>query len=244
MFCIVGHKFVELIFDCIHSEPFKLVQMQTTNPSGKNEINIVDLCMYLISKWRWFLLSLAVFGGLAWIIYASRPFVYFASATVIIKDPSNKTSTAGLDRYDNFINKVNVSNEILQFRSKKLLRDVIGRVHADVSYKVEDRLRERELYTQSPVTVNFPDALPTRGISLAVTLVDEDSVNVSIPAGKKDNMFGASLNDTLSIGDGLHAIVTRTNYYNSSWKGKTIFVTKTPLESMVAYYKANIGCHK
>ena len=158
--------------------------MQSKNQSGKNEINIIDLFMYLLSKWRWFVLSLVVFVGIAWIVYASRPFVYFASATVIIKDPSNKTSTAGLDRCDNFINKVNVANEILQFRSKKLLRDVVERVHADVSYKVEDRLRERELYTQSPLAVNFIDAIPGRWVSMTVTPLTADSVRVSIPSGR------------------------------------------------------------
>ena len=92
--------------------------MQTKNLStGKNEqgLNVVDLLLYLASKWKWFVLSVLVFGGLAYVWYASSPQVYFRSATVIIKDPSNKTTTAGLDRYDNFINKVNVANEILQF---------------------------------------------------------------------------------------------------------------------------------
>ena len=84
---------------------------------------MVDLLLYLASKWKWFVLSVLVFGGLAYVWYASSPLVYFRSATVIIKDPSNKTTTAGLDRYDNFINKANVANEILQFRSKKLMRD-------------------------------------------------------------------------------------------------------------------------
>lgn len=74
---------------------------------------------------------------MAWYHYAKSPLVFFRSVTVIIKDPSNKTSTAGLDRYDNYINKVNVANEILQFRSKRLMREVVQRLHADVDYRVE-----------------------------------------------------------------------------------------------------------
>ena len=141
--------------------------MQTKNLStGKNEqgLNVVDLLLYLASKWKWFVLSVLVFGGLAYVWYASSPLVYFRSATVIIKDPSNKTTTAGLDRYDNFINKVNVANEILQFRSKKLMREVVKRVHADVSYRAKDGFRYNELYTRSPVIVSFPDVLPNREV--------------------------------------------------------------------------------
>lgn len=155
--------------------------MQTTNSSNKNDqgLNLVDLLVYLASKWKWFLLSILIFGGIAWYKYARSPLVYFRSATVIIKDPSNKTSTSGLDRFDNIINKVNVANEILQFRSKKLMREVVQRVHADVSYQVEDGLRMNELYTQSPVLVRFTEVLPEQSFSFTMTLKDEKTVSLS-----------------------------------------------------------------
>ena len=123
-----------------------------TNPSSvnKNEqsLNVLDLLMYLTSKWKWFLFSVLICGGIAWYQYASSPKVYFGKTTVIIKDPSNKTSPAGLDRYDNFLNKVNVANAVLQFRSKKLMREVVQRVHADISYQKKSGLHYDELYTQ------------------------------------------------------------------------------------------------
>lgn len=114
--------------------------MQTNNLSNKNDqgINLVDLFVYLVSKWKWFVLSVLLFGGMAWYHYSQSPLVFFRSVTVIIKDPSNKTSTTGLDRYDNYINKVNVANEILQFRSKRLMREVVQRLHADVDYQLEE----------------------------------------------------------------------------------------------------------
>lgn len=222
--------------------------MQTKNSRKDDKgVNIIELFMYLLSKWRWFLLSVAVFGCIAWVIYASRPFVYFSSATVIIKDPSNKTYSAGLDRYDNFINKVNVSNEILQFRSKKLFREVVQRVHADISYKVEDRLRLKELYTQTPVTVNFIDVLPSRGFSMTIVPVSADSVNMILPTGDRrpgERVIGAAVNDTVTVADGLAAVLSTTNYYNSHWNGQEIHVTKVPVESMVGYYRGNFGIHQ
>lgn len=134
---------------------------RTTNGKGEQGLNLVDLFLYLASKWKWFLCSVLLFGGLAYVQYARSPFVFFRSATVIIKDPSNKTSTTGLDRYENLINKVNVANEILQFRSKRLMREVIERTRTDVNYLFKKGLRHNELYTQSPVKVNFVDATPT-----------------------------------------------------------------------------------
>lgn len=216
--------------------------MPTHYSPGKDDqsINLLDLLLYLASKWKWFLLSVLLFGGIAYVKYASAPLVYFRSTTVIIKDPSNKTSTAGLDRYDNFINKVNVANEILQFRSKRLMREVVQRVHADVSYRLKEGLRSNELYTQSPVTVTFPDALPGSRIAFTLTPVDKHKVQISGWAGQEEQKFDLRLGDTLTVGD-VQLLVTPTHYYDESWRGREVQVCKLPLESVTAYYLGGLG---
>ena len=218
--------------------------MQTNPSSRKNDtgINLVDLLAYFASKWKWFLLSVLVCGGIAWYHYARSPLVYFRSATVIIKDPSNKTSTTGLDRFDNIINKVNVANEILQFRSKKLMREVLQRLHADISYKLEDGLRSNELYNQSPVLLSFPDALPEQHFAFTVTLKDKKSLVLSDFTGidvKSD--FTIEMYDTVTLSRGMRVVATPTNYYSDSWTGTPIRVAKLPMESMVNYYKSALG---
>lgn len=218
--------------------------MQTNPSSRKNDtgINLVDLLAYFASKWKWFLLSVLVCGGIAWYHYVRSPLVYFRSATVIIKDPSNKTSTTGLDRFDNIINKVNVANEILQFRSKKLMREVLQRLHADISYQLEDGLRSNELYNQSPVLLSFPDALPEQHFAFTVTLKDKKSLVLSDFTGidvKSD--FTVEMYDTVTLSRGMRVVATPTNYYNDSWTGTPIRVAKLPMESMVNYYKSALG---
>lgn len=218
--------------------------MQTNNSSNKNDqgLNIVDLFMYLASQWKWFLLSILICGGIAWYNYARAPLVYFRSATVIIKDPSNKASTSGLDRFDNFINKVNVANEILQFRSKKLMREVVQRVHADVSYQIKDGLRNNELYNESPVLVSLPDALPEQGFSFTMTLKDAKTVTLSDFSGiEAKPSYEVALNDTVAIIEGMNVVVTATNYLRDSWLNTPIRVQKLPVESMVNYYKNALG---
>lgn len=218
--------------------------MQTNNSSNKNDqgLNIVDLFMYLAFQWKWFLLSILICGGIAWYNYARAPLVYFRSATVIIKDPSNKASTSGLDRFDNFINKVNVANEILQFRSKKLMREVVQRVHADVSYQIKDGLRSNELYNESPVLVSLPDALPEQSFSFTMTLKDAKTVTLSDFSGiEAKPSYEVALNDTVAIIEGMNVVVTATNYLRDSWLNTPIRVQKLPVESMVNYYKNALG---
>lgn len=212
---------------------------------GEQGVNLADVFFYLASKWKWFLLSVAVLGGLSWYHWAKSPLVYYRSATVIIKDPSSKTSTAGLDRFDNFINKVNVANEILQFRSKRLMREVVTRLHADVSYTVQDGLRRTELYTSSPVAVRFPDASPEQPLGLTVTAKDKGHVQLNGFQGFGPSAEGRSLTvrlgDTVSVSPGLHVVVTATNDYGTGWQGRPVEVRKSPLDAVADRYRNSIG---
>lgn len=219
-----------------------MISMNTSQTNKTEQgINVVDLLVYFASHWKWFLLSVLVCGGIAWLMYARSPLVYFRSATVIIKDPSNKASTAGLDRFDNFINKVNVANEILQFRSKKLMREVVQRVHADVSYQVKDGLRYNELYSRSPVVVTFPETLPGRSFGFTLTRKDTASVVLSEWKGITENRtLTVKLNDTLTVG-GERMVITATNYYGALPEDEPVFVRKMPVDAMVGYYLGNMG---
>lgn len=217
---------------------------KSSNTQSEQGINLMDLFAYFASKWKWFLVSIVICGSIAWYEYAKAPFVYFRSATVIIKDPSNSTTTTGLDRFDNLINKVNVANEILQFQSKRLMREVVRRVHADVSYQIKDGLRWNELYTQSPVRIGFPDAMSEQYISMTVTPKDKNMIVISDIQGTdidEGKSFNVPLNDTVKIGNSLRLIASPTNYYDKSWLGTTIHVQKRPLNSVVNQYKGSIG---
>lgn len=217
--------------------------MQTNSTNGRNDqdINIIDILMFLLSKWKWFVISIIVFGGLAWFQYARTPKTYFRSATVIIKDPSNKISSAGLDRYDNYINKVNVANEILQFRSKKLMRDVVSRVSADIDYKVKEGLQMTELYKKSPVSVRFLETTPEMHLNMVVTPLDSSKVMVSdFGSDESDKKWTVPMKDTVNI-EGVKLVVAPTNYYTDSWKGEHIHITKNPMSSVVGYFISSLG---
>lgn len=211
------------------------------NQNRNDEVNVMDILLYLASKWKWFLLSVIVFVGLAWLKYSSTPQVFFRSATVIIKDPSNKIASAGLDRYDNYINKVNVSNEILQFRSRKLMREVVKRVNADVDYQVKDGLLMSELYTKSPARVTFPELQDWEYVSLKVTPLSKFLVRVVERVDGEDaKELIVDFGDTVNVA-GVRMLVTPTNYYSKEWFGEPVFVTRNPISSVVARYQGGLG---
>ena len=219
-----------------------MATMKTTQSNAEQGVNIADLFFYLASKWRWFLLSVIVFGSLAWYKYATATETYFSTATVIIKDPSNKTVTTGLDRFDSYINKVNVANEILQFRSIGLMEEVVKRLHLDVDYKIKDGLREKELYTASPLVLSYEEVLPERYISFVVTPLDSTMAKLSDIEGLniRKNTIKVPIGQKFTIGYEQFLIST-TSHFNNRWKGEKIRVTKYPLSSAVDYFQGNLG---
>ena len=102
--------------------------------NDSSSVNLLDLFYYLLGYWYWFVLCVLLVAGYQYYRYEKTPFLYRSAASVVIKNPSNTLSTVRMDSYNNLINRTNVSNEILQFRSKRLMTLAIKRLRADVEY--------------------------------------------------------------------------------------------------------------
>lgn len=213
--------------------------MATQTKKNNGEVNLIDIFFYLLGYWPWFILSVLIFVGLAYYKFEKTDKTYFKSATVLIKDPSEKAYSASLDRYDSYINKVNVTSEIYRFRAKSLLAIVAERSHADVSYRVPEGLHMKELYTSSPVLVSFVDASPSAWYSFKMTPVDGSNVDItdfSAAAGK----HRVALGDTVAIG-GITMVFNSTRSLSPQAYGQPIDVTKTPLKSAASRIGSNLG---
>lgn len=205
-------------------------------------MNILDLLTYLLSRWQWYILSIVLCCGVAYYYYAKTPLTYFRSATIIIKDPSNKTQAAGLDRFDNYINKVNLANELLQFKSKNLMRTVVQRLDADVNYKIKTKLRYQELYSDAPVKVVFKDVMQERHISFDLTIDNKFAVTISNIEGihEANGSYKFNLNKTYNfLGEKLSVISTPR--MNNEWVGRTLHIEKLPLTAAANIFRSNLG---
>lgn len=205
----------------------------------EKSINIVDLFIYLIAHWKWFVLSILLFGGYFWYSYCETPFVYSRTAIVMIKTPANSRSAMQLNNAD-FIGQVNVASEILQFKSKELMRKVIDRLHADVSYMVRDGLRPRELYTDSPVRVAFLEAGLDEVCSLSVIPKNKQQVELAdFSLDELEQRKTVNLNDTVDTPLGKLIVFTAENY-SESYFDRPIKVTSKSREGMVAFWLSNL----
>lgn len=204
----------------------------------EKSINIVDLFIYLVVHWKWYFLSILLFGGCFWYIYCKTPFIYSRVAIVMIKTPANSRSAMQLNGSD-FAGQVNVASEILQFKSKELMRKVIDRLQANVCYTVYDGLRPVELYTESPVRVAFLEAGTDEAHFLTVTPKSKEQVELADFSRGMEQRKVVALNDTIHTALG-KLIVFATENYEESGFGQPVLVTCKPPEDMVSFWLNNL----
>ena len=93
----------------------------------ENTLNLWDLVQILKANWYWFVLSVIACVGLAYLYLLQAPRVYTRSASVLIKEEnrwSRARSTYGFNDLDMFALQRNVDNEVIVFKTYRLMETV------------------------------------------------------------------------------------------------------------------------
>lgn len=222
-----------------------MIEENKARKKEEAEINIVDLFFYLLHGWKWYLLSVIVFIGLAYLHYARIENVYSSSLKIYLKDVSGTngnssvSSTVGFDRFNSNINRMDVSNEMQKLTSKRLLETVVLRLGADVSYKVKDRLRMRELYKRAPLSICFVDSALYPAASFKAVLRDYRTVVLSDFDGEEDRSIQVPMNQMVKTPVG-RIIVRPTRYGTPVLFDTPIYITKSPISNVVYTFHDNL----
>ena len=147
------------------------------------ELNLGDLLRIVAKHWLWYLLSIVLCVGLAFLYLKWAPKVYTRSASVLIKDDKKGSSTlseaAAFEDLGISVGSRNVDNEVLVFKANRLMEKVVQRLNLDINYSVKQGLRTVDLYTQSPVNLSFPEAEEAEAFALTVTPLSAKEVMLS-----------------------------------------------------------------
>jgi len=214
--------------------------METNSRNKENRqtdtsVNIIDILLYLLSYWKWFLLTLVVCLGLAYYKYIHTGPTYFSSIDVMINDPSEKSNVIGLDRYNNAINSVNVANEMHMLQSKELLEKMVQNTHADLNFTIRIQLYQGDMYGREPVDIVFYDSIrASRGVSFSMRIQDEKYVILS--DFYEDGPVLKVPFDAMVDTPAGKLKLTLTDKFDNSWINLETHVTKYPLESVVRKY--------
>ena len=149
------------------------------------EINIQEIFFKYLSYWKWFLISVFVCLGLAFVYlkYATR--VYDVTAAIIIKDDKkggNGTSEMSVFEGMGLLGGTNnIDNEVEVLKSKSTIKSVVNALGLHTSYRLKESLSTKELYNNSPLEVRInPQVLDSLsgGILLKATLNPDRSLSV------------------------------------------------------------------
>ncbi len=144
-----------------------------------------DLLWMCLSRWYWFVISLALCGGCAvYYILKSQP-IYQRSASLLIKDDRVGGSSAG-DFSSTFKglgflqSKTNVQNELASITSPTVMNSVVERLGLDVSYSTHGMFHDNVLYgTNLPLLLSFPDLGEKGTGSLTASVQPDGKVTLS-----------------------------------------------------------------
>ena len=196
-------------------------------------LRLQDLFALCIGKWKWFVLSLIVFVGLAVTYLLITPPVYTRSTSLLIKEDGKKGGSSFTSEMNAFAEmglfsaNTNVNNELISIQSPDLLLEVIRRLNLDVNYKTDGQFHKETLYGRTlPLKVEFKD----------LAYNDFSSFKINISKGKyylsDFELNGDEVgNDTLILTNSKKETVTPI--------GKLI-ITKSPYFKETAFEDMNI----
>ena len=131
------------------------------NPVAKKQGSSFDVKRYIgvvISNWYWILLSLLIAFLVGYIYLQITKPIYSIKSALVVSEEENTNSDI-LDKL-NIVKKapVNFFNEINALKSEDLITQTVDTLNLNISYFVKGKLRDQELYKESPVRIVFDSA--------------------------------------------------------------------------------------
>lgn len=218
-----------------------------TNPQQLQQadyLRLQDLLALCVSHWKWFVISLVLFVGVATAYLLTTAPIYMRTASLLIKDNTKKGSMLSesqnvFDDIDLFNSGTNVRNELISIQSPDLLAEVINRLHLDVNYKTDGKFHEETLYGRKlPIQVAFKDMAYNDNCSFCVTIHKDRTLLLSDFVFNGDEVGDSSI--TVRLGEEAltpvgKLTVSETPVFQSVAKADMIvYVTRSGLLSSIS----------
>ena len=132
--------------------------IQNTAEQEGNESSFFDLqtvIRALVLNWQWFLLSIIISLGIAYLILRYTTPTYRANAQMFVKAPSTGGNVSIKGFTGEVIQSYGLENEKLILKSNVVSTNVVRDLKLYTEYRMIGRVRERPLYMNQPITVDI-----------------------------------------------------------------------------------------
>lgn len=202
-----------------------------------NGLNLKSIVALLISKWYWFVISLAITVSLGVVQIMRTTPLYTRSASILIRDDSkggNSSTSVDMSELGISTSSVNLDNEIRTLKSPSLMKEVVDRLDLNDVYSITEGLRDNQLYKRSPVVFSSADSVDNFGVTFKYRLGADNKVEISqinVNGQDIDGVVKTAVGDTATIGTHRFAVI-RPDWDGSAFIDKELNFSHTTLKGM------------
>ena len=208
-----------------------------------------------LSKWKWFLISLVGFVGLAYLYIATQEPVYERSEQILIKnqesgggigDMSNAFASLGL-----FSSNSSVNNELISITSPAITYEVVRNLSLDMNYVKDGGMHGVTLYGKTlPLNIRMVDVGLQDGASFKCCLSPDGSAVLTDfrrSAGDGEEKFPgevkvSKIGEVVTTPIGKVQVAVNPKYDNFPRKEDwNIKISKLPMQVAVEYYSKKVS---
>lgn len=221
-----------------------LTESTAKNSSPFSGFDIRGQILKYLKSWYWFVISVAIFGTLAFLYIRYTIPQYSVSTSILIsQDDSIKDSELAAFQDLGFADKLQnkLENEIQILKSRTLITRVVNNLRLNVQYFSEGRILEVESYTNPPLKINFLSAdsiVHTKSQVFNVLIKSETSYDL-VDKEKKvlsTHSFGKTIHT--KVGD---VTVTPNNESVKNSIGQIIKIKVSPVRFVTEAYRNRVG---
>tara|TARA_R110002049_G_scaffold87533_3_gene221957 strand:- start:9077 stop:11473 length:2397 start_codon:yes stop_codon:yes gene_type:complete len=220
-------------------------QQNLPSSDVNNDFNIMKSVKLYTKHWIWFVLSCAIFIGLAFLKLRYTTPEYNSQAKIMLVGDDNAATPAtsllkDLKQISEKDGKA-VEDEIEILKSRSLMKSVVKKLSLNIQYYMEGRIYDTQLFPDAPIKINFfaPDSLIYKS-SLGFSLYFKSDTIFDFKVGEddipKEMAFGKKI--TTPIGD---IVITPSTDNISHLIDQNLFVKINPLDKVTADYKDKIS---
>lgn len=124
----------------------------------EEEIDLLAYAKLLLSKWYWIVLSCIICGCIAFVInrYATKEFEATSSIMIVEKEDALGSLNSIFQEFGSATGgKANIDNQIALLQSYTLIRKTLERLDFQISYFVNGRVHDVEIYEDCPFYVDI-----------------------------------------------------------------------------------------
>ena len=175
---------------------------QSENTESQEEVSIIEILFHYLRYWKYFVLSIVVCLGVAYVYLLFTTPEYIVFSKVLINDDKKGQlvdMTSAFSDIGIIQPKSNVDNEIEILRSQTLMGSVVDSLRLNIGYFKRGRIKKREIYKETPVFVSIPKIMDAG--SFTVDMENDSILTIHSDEEKFDRkvVMGEELNSPWGI---------------------------------------------